>query len=214
MLHGGDEHFVAGMNVSAAVGLRHEVDGVRGAANKDDLARISGVEERLHLPARSFVLFRRMFRKEMHATMDVGVVPLVVLTDRINDHLRLLGRCCIVQVNQPPAVNPLPEDGKVTADLLHIELHTGVAHVRCTGLSGQSLGCGGHPISPQFLPVFARWVPPAASGALATWNRHWLINPSTCFRTGPCFMRSRHSVAKAKSRSLRADTSSIPRERR
>ena len=80
MLHGGDEHFVAGVNVSAAVGLRHEVDGFRGAANKDDLARIGGVEERLHLPPRPFVLFRRMFGKEMHATMDVGVVPLVVPT--------------------------------------------------------------------------------------------------------------------------------------
>src|SRR6266849_721525 len=47
MLHGGDEYFVAGVNVSAAVGLRHEVDTFRGATNKDDLARIGGVEEAL-----------------------------------------------------------------------------------------------------------------------------------------------------------------------
>src|SRR5712692_3042812 len=155
-----------------------------------------------------------MFRKEMHATVDVGVVPLVVETDRINDHLRLLGRGCIVQVNQRPAVNPLPEDRKVPANFLQIEPSAALAHVRWAGFSGQCLGGGGHPISSQFLAVSSRRFPLAASGALATWNRHWLINPSRCFRTGPCFMRSRHSLAKAKSRSLRADTSSMPRERR
>src|SRR5882672_7122370 len=112
MLHGGDEHFVAGMNVSAAVGLRHEVDGFRGAANKDDFARIGGAEERLHLSARPFVLFRRMFGKEMHATMDVGVISLVVTADGINDQLRLLGGGCTVQVNQRFAANSLPEDRK------------------------------------------------------------------------------------------------------
>ncbi len=71
-----------------------------------------------------------MFGKKMHAPMDVGVVPLVVLTNRINDHLRLLGRGCIVQVNQHPAAHSVPEDRKVTADLLHIELRTGVAYAR------------------------------------------------------------------------------------
>src|ERR1019366_2498744 len=215
MLHGGDEHFVAGMNVSAAVGLRYEVDGFRGAANKDDLARIDGVEETLHRPPRRFVLFRRMFGKKMHATMDVGVVPLVVETDRINDPLWLLGGGCIVQVDQRSAANPLPENRKVSADLIHVKLHTGVAHVGSTELSGQSLGSSGHAISSQFLPVSSQRFPVDAPGAeLATWNRQRLISPSTCFRTGPCFMRSRHSLAKAKSRSLRADTSSIPRERR
>src|SRR5712671_4729843 len=215
MLHGGDEHFVAGMNVSAAVGLRHEVDGFSGAANKDDLARIGSVEEVLHRPARALVLFRRMFGKEMHATMDVGVVPLVVTADGINDHLWLLGRGCIVQVNQRPAVNPTSEDRKIPANFLHIEPSPALAHVRWARFSGQCLGGGGHPISSQFLPVSSRRFSVDAPGAqLAIWNRQRLISPSTCFRTGPCFMRSRHSLAKAKSRSLRADTSSIPRERR
>ena len=37
---------------------------------------------------------------------------------------------------------------------------------------------------------------------------------STCVRAGPSFMRSRHSLANATSNSLRAEASSIPRERR
>src|SRR5260370_23047682 len=103
----------------------------------------------------------------MHATMDVRVVPFVVPTDRINGHLRLLGRCCIVEVNQRPAANPLPEDRKVAADLIHVKLDTSVAYLRCTELCGQSLGGCGHPISSQFLLVSSRPFPLAALGALA-----------------------------------------------
>src|SRR5438445_13566330 len=155
-----------------------------------------------------------MFGKEMHATMDVGIVPLVVTADGINDHLRLLGRGCIVQVDQRPAANPTSQDRKIPANFLHIEPGAGVAHVRWARFSGQSLGGGGHPISSQFLPVSSPRFSVDTGAELAIWNRQRLISPSTCFRTGPCFIRSRHSLAKAKSKSLRADTSSIPRERR
>src|SRR5260370_3801659 len=153
----------------------------------------------MHRPPRCLVLYRRMFRKKMAASMDVGVVPVVVLKDRINDHVRLLGRCCIVQVNQCPAAHSLPEDRKVTADLLHIELRNGVPHVRWTELSGQSLGSSGHAISSQFLPMSSRRFSVAAPGAeLAIWKRHRLLNPSPCSRTGPPFLPPRHSPAQAK----------------
>ena len=39
VLHGGDEHFIACADVLPPVGLRHEVDGLGGAAHEDDLAR-------------------------------------------------------------------------------------------------------------------------------------------------------------------------------
>ena len=41
MLHGRDEHFVAGAHVFAAIGLRDQVDAFRGAAHEDDLALIA-----------------------------------------------------------------------------------------------------------------------------------------------------------------------------
>src|SRR3989454_7268112 len=190
MLHGGDEHFVAGVNVCAAVGLRYKVDSFGGATNKDDLARIGGLEEALRRLARRFVLFRRMFGEEMHTTMDVGVVPLVVTADGINDHLRLLGRGCVVKIDQRPAANPMSQDRKIPADFLHIEPGAGVAHVRWARFSGQSLGGGGHPISPQFLPVSSRRFSVDATGAeVAILCRKWVISPSTDPPTGPVLLR-------------------------
>ncbi len=38
VLHRGDEHFIAAADVLAPIGLRHKVDGLGGAAHKDDLA--------------------------------------------------------------------------------------------------------------------------------------------------------------------------------
>ena len=80
VLHGGDEHFVAGADVRAAVGLRDQVDGLGGAADEDDLARVGGVDE---VPAPSRAPPRaprwRATLSVMHAAMNVGVVVLVVV---------------------------------------------------------------------------------------------------------------------------------------
>ena len=48
MLHGRDENFIAGADMGAAVALRHEIDGLGGAADEDDLARVGSVEEAAH----------------------------------------------------------------------------------------------------------------------------------------------------------------------
>jgi hypothetical protein len=55
--------------------------------------------------------------------------PNKLRTTCLADHLRLLGRGCIVQLNQRLSVNPLPKYGEVTVDLIHIhvKLNTGVA---------------------------------------------------------------------------------------
>ena len=58
MLHGGDQDFVAGLHVLPAVGLRDQVDALRGPAHEDDLPRIGGVQESLDLDPRAFVRFR------------------------------------------------------------------------------------------------------------------------------------------------------------
>ena len=121
MLHCRDQNFVSRTNLGATVGLRYQVDSLRRTANKNDLARLLSIKERLHRRARRFVLFRRVFREEMYATMDVGVAPLVVTGDGINNHLWLLRCGRVIQVNQRSAADLLPENGKVMADLLHVE---------------------------------------------------------------------------------------------
>ena len=75
----------------------------------------------------------------MHATMNVGVVLLVVSARWIDHRLRFLRCRRIVQINQRLAVNLPPEYGKVTAELLHVEIVSG-ARTSLQGLSGNLLG--------------------------------------------------------------------------
>src|SRR5947208_16359098 len=108
MLHSRDQNFVSRTNLGATIGLRYQVDSLRRTANKNDLARLLSIKERLHRPARRLVLFRRVFREEMYATMDVGVAPIVVAGDCINKHLLLLciGRDIHVYQHSSPILLP------------------------------------------------------------------------------------------------------------
>ena len=46
VLHGGDQHFIARADMRAAVGLRDQVDGLGGAAHKDDFALVGALRKR------------------------------------------------------------------------------------------------------------------------------------------------------------------------
>src|SRR5205814_1406223 len=60
MLHGRDEDFVPSADVSAAIGLRNQVDSLGRTANEDDLFRPSCIHELLYGLACCFMLFCRM----------------------------------------------------------------------------------------------------------------------------------------------------------
>ena len=197
VLHRGDQHFVAGLNAGAAEGLRDQVDTFRCAAHKYDLVRVRSVDELLRRAARRFVIFRRDFRKVVHAAMDIGVASLVVAHDCVNHRARFLGRGGVVQVNQRLSVNSLLKDRKIGANSRDVK----PAAYRRRALFGIELSGGSsHATRPR-----------EAAARRNAWS--W-ISFSMCVRTGPSFMRSMHSLANATSSSLRADISSIPRERR
>ena len=59
VLHGGNQDFIAAADVLAAIGLRHQVDGFRGAANEDDLFLVGGIQELLRGCADFFVRLGR-----------------------------------------------------------------------------------------------------------------------------------------------------------
>ena len=152
VLHGGDEHFIAGADVSAAVGLRHEVDGFGGAAHEDDFAAHRRVEESLHghaAPLRSSSVAR--CGKEMHAAMDVGVVALVVVRDRLDDRAAASGRWR--HCPDTPAAGRAP-----AAEGWGNRARTFSTSNRAPASAGTgrqpraTVGCSAHPTSSQFLP--------------------------------------------------------------
>ena len=197
VLHGGDKHFIAGLHLRAPESLRHEVDAFRRAAHEDDFARVGGVEEFLDGQPRGLILFGRVLGKKVDAAMDVGVAALVVARDRINHRARFLGRGGVVEIHERIAMNFLVKDRKIGAHTFDVK-PAGRGH-RALFAIEFSRG-GGH-------AIFLR----EDSARRNAWS--W-ISFSMCVRTGPSFMRSMHSLANATSSSLRADISSIPRERR
>src|SRR5262249_20335415 len=60
MLHGGDQHFIATLNMSAAIGLGHQVNRFRCTPNEDDFTHLRGIHKPLHRPASLLVLFGRV----------------------------------------------------------------------------------------------------------------------------------------------------------
>src|SRR5579859_906451 len=145
----------------------------------------------------------------MHAAMNIGVALFVIARKCINYGSWLLRGCGIIQVDQLLAVDHPLQNWEIAADFLDLE----PAIADCMQHSGQLCGDGSHPISSQFLPPSLPSLP-VVTRLYATLIRLRLISASIRVLTGPAFTRSRHSLAKAKSRSLRADVSSMPRERR
>src|SRR5262249_443192 len=213
MLHRRDEHLIVRAHVDATVGLCHQVDGFGRATDKDDFAPASSSEKRLNNPARCLIFLGCPLGEVVHATMHVGVGGLVVANDSFDDRSWLLRGCGVVQIDQLTASHSLLKYRKVSPNSSHVV--ASVARWREACVSRQSDSTT-HPTSSQFLsrPDSARSPASRRTECLArdkrcSWTKH-----SAWVRTGPTFMRSRHSLANASSSILRAEVSSIPRDRK
>src|SRR3569623_1713491 len=57
----------------------------------------------------------------MHAAMDIGVIRLGETGHRVQDLTGLLGRSAAVEIDQRFAIDLARQNGKIGADLLHVE---------------------------------------------------------------------------------------------
>ncbi len=121
VLHGRDQHLVARADVRASIGLRHQVDGLRRPAHKDNLARIGGVHEPPHRLPRGVVRLGSAHAQRVHPAMNVGVQMFVVMRDGVENHARLLRSGRVVEIDEGLAVHKLGEDWEVGANLREIE---------------------------------------------------------------------------------------------
>src|SRR6185437_10838221 len=145
VLHRGDEYLVAWFQILASVGLSDEVDRLCRAANENDFATVLRPKKFLGGPAGVFVLIRRSLRKGVHPTMNIGVVALVVVRDRVYHLARLLRGRGIIQVHQRMTMHLLMKDREVRANALDVV----VVHLRLGEI--WKLGDCHHPTSSTFL---------------------------------------------------------------
>jgi hypothetical protein len=100
VLHGRDHHLVAGGEAGAAIGVSHQVDRLRDAPHEYHLVRLCRIDEALQLHPGPFKRFGGLLAQLVHAAVNVGVVPLVVLLERIHHGAWLLRGRGVVEVRQ------------------------------------------------------------------------------------------------------------------
>ena len=148
-----DDDLVTRTDVLAAPAFGHQVDGLGGAAHKDDFVHIRRVDEFLHPLTGAFVGVGGAGGEFMRGAVDVRVFVLVKIRDAVDDGLRLVGRGGVVEPHQRLAVHPLAQDGEVAPDGVHVERRVGRMvclrrrtqrlHTLDTGAQGVGLGrCG------------------------------------------------------------------------
>ena len=115
VLKPGDDDFVVLADVLAAPALGDEVDGLGGPAHENDLVRGRRAKKAAHLFASVFVSVGGAGGKLMRAAMDVRVFEAVEMHEPVDDGLRFLRRCGVVEPDQRVAIDLLVEDGKVAA---------------------------------------------------------------------------------------------------
>ena len=124
VLHLGGDDAVARVDVGHRPRERHEVDGLGRVADEDDVLDGRRVDERRHLAARLLVGVGRFHAEGVDSPVDVRVVALVVVHERLNHRARLLRGGGVVEVDQRLAVHLSLQDGKIVADTRKV-VHVG-----------------------------------------------------------------------------------------
>ena len=120
MLHAGDEDHVALTQVLDATGVRDEVDALRAATGEDDLVLGIRADETGRLFPRRLKRIRGAGAQLMQGTMDVGVVPFVIMRQRADDGPRLLAAGRAVEIDERVTIHLLVENRKIRADAMPV----------------------------------------------------------------------------------------------
>ena len=99
-----------------------EIDAFGGAAREDDFVGAAGVEEFRGAGAGGFEGGGGAIAQFVDAAMDVGVVVLVVMTQRVDDGARFLRCGGVVEIDQRLAVDLLVENREIRAQCLPNQL--------------------------------------------------------------------------------------------
>src|SRR6185312_415990 len=121
MLHRADEHLVAGADVLAPVSLSYEIDALGRSTNEDEFFHSRSIDELAHGLSCCFVLSGGVLGKKVNAAVDISVSALVVARDGVDDRLRLLRRCCVIEINESLATDLLVQNRKVAAQAFDVK---------------------------------------------------------------------------------------------
>src|SRR5262249_20694160 len=121
MLKSGYQNLVTGFDARPGERIHHKVDSLRCAANKDDFAFASSVDELLHSRSRGFKSFRCAIAQSMYRSMNIRRVTFIKPIHGLDYCLRLLRRSGVVQIDKRFSMHLLMKSRKVPPDFQQIE---------------------------------------------------------------------------------------------
>ena len=120
MLHDADQDLIAFLKESA-VAVRDQIQALRGVSRKDDLLRTGRADEFSHSLPRILINRRRSLGEVIEPAQRIGIVALIKMADCFDHTGRLLGRRCVVQINQRGVIS---ENREILPDIHFCHSHS------------------------------------------------------------------------------------------
>ena len=117
MFQDGDDDFVTRLECRLHVGICNQVNGFGRTAYENNFLRRRSSDKVTNDVACIFVGVCRCGRERVSATVNVGVLVFVVVLEAVNDDLRALRRCTVIEPNERMAVDLLRKNREVRTDL-------------------------------------------------------------------------------------------------
>ncbi|ENN89137.1 hypothetical protein RHSP_61761 [Rhizobium freirei PRF 81] len=116
MLHDRDDNLVALAKLRHAPAVGDRVDRFRRVLGKDDIVHRRSIQEAAHLFASRFIGFRGSIGQEVQAAMHIRIFAGIGMRNGIDDDLRLLRGCAVVEIDQRLAVHHFRQDREIPAN--------------------------------------------------------------------------------------------------
>lgn len=125
MLHLGEEDHITLAEKSPAPRLCHQIYAFSGSPREDNFISAGRSEIFRHLLPGFFISFRRTRTQFVKATMHVGVVVLIIMSQHLEHRFWFLRGCGVVEVNERMPMRPLVQDRKILAERAPIYIPAG-----------------------------------------------------------------------------------------
>ena len=118
MLQKGQDDLISRLQILLDIAVGHKVDALGGATHKYDIVLGWSSDEIRHNLPRTLIGIRRAGSQLVGTAMDIGVFVAIVMGQTIDDRLRTLCRCPVVQPDEIMPVDFFRQYGEIPPDIL------------------------------------------------------------------------------------------------
>ena len=120
VLHLGNQHLIACLHLRLAERAGHEVDGLGGAACKDNLLGLTRMDKLAHLLARRLMEVGGLLREVVHTTVHIRIHVEILIAHSVEHAERFLRGGRIIQIHQRLTIHFASQNREILPYLIDI----------------------------------------------------------------------------------------------